>query len=77
MSRKIGSIHWRKFEEFLLSQGCEFKREKGDHRIYWKQGCRRPVVLPRDPALPAFVIRNNLKVLGISIEEYLGVLENL
>ena len=34
--------------------GCEFKREKGDHRIYWKAGLKRPVVIPRDVALPTF-----------------------
>jgi predicted RNA binding protein YcfA (HicA-like mRNA interferase family) len=68
---KIGSIHWKEFERFLLSVGCEFRREKGDHRIYWKQGIKRPLVIPRDTALPTFVILNNLKVLGISREEYL------
>ncbi|HEY4501451.1 MAG TPA: type II toxin-antitoxin system HicA family toxin [Candidatus Paceibacterota bacterium] len=67
----IGSTHWKEFEKFLLSVGCEFKREKGDHRIYWKAGIKRPIVLPRDTSLPAFIILNNLKVLGIGREEYL------
>ena len=68
---KIESIHWKEFEKFLFSVGCEFKREKGDHRVYWKPGIKRPVVIPRDTALPAFIILNNLRVLGISREEYL------
>jgi len=68
---KIGSIHWKEFERFLLSVGCEFRREKGDHRVYWKQGIKRPVIIPRDTALPVFIILNNLKVLGISRELYL------
>lgn len=74
---KIGSIHWRKFEQFLLSVGCEFKREKGDHRVYWKAGIKRPIIVPRDTALPAFIILNNLKVLGISREEYLKKMADL
>ena len=73
---KIKQIHWKEFEKFLLAVGCEFKREKGDHRIYWKKGIKRPVVIPRDTSLPAFIILNNLKVLGISREDYLKMLEN-
>lgn len=74
---KIGSIHWRKFEKFLLSVYCKFKREKGDHRIYWKSGIERPIVIPRDSQLPAFIILNNLRVLGISREDYLRKLRDL
>ena len=54
--------------------GCEFKREKGDHRIYWKKGIERPLVVPRDTSLPAFIILNNLRILGISREEYLKIM---
>mgnify|MGYP001578012523 CR=1 FL=1 len=68
---RITSLHWKLFEKFLFKHGCEFKREKGDHRIYNKKGIKRPVVIPRDSDLPAFIIINNLKVLGISREEYL------
>ena len=74
---EIQSLHWKKFEKFLFAVGCEFKREKGDHRIYWKQGLKRPVVIPRDSRLPAFVILNNLHILGISREEFLRLVSKL
>ena len=70
---KVRAIHWKEFEKFLLKMGCEFKREKGDHRIYWKDGIKRPIVIPRDPSLPSFIILNNLRILGISREEYLKI----
>ncbi|MCX6713361.1 MAG: type II toxin-antitoxin system HicA family toxin, partial [Candidatus Vogelbacteria bacterium] len=63
---RIKPIHWKEFEKFLFKFGCELKREKGDHRVYWKKGIKRPIVIPRDISLPAFVILNNLKVLGVS-----------
>jgi len=72
---RIQSIHWKEFEKFLLHIGCEFKREKGDHRIYWKKGLKRPIVLPRDTALPAFIILNNLRVLNVSRDEYLKIIK--
>ena len=74
---RIQSIHWKEFEKFLLKIGCVFKREKGDHRIYWKNGMKRPIVVPRDTSLPAFIISNNLKSLNISREEYLKIIEKL
>lgn len=74
---RIQSIHWKEFEKFLFKVGCEFTREKGDHRIYWKKGLKRPVVIPRDASLPAFVILNNLKVLNVSRENYLSIIEKL
>ncbi|PIR83927.1 hypothetical protein COU18_00745 [Candidatus Kaiserbacteria bacterium CG10_big_fil_rev_8_21_14_0_10_51_14] len=75
MSRKLGSIHWKKFEEFLLSEGCVFKREKGDHRVYSKLGLKRPVIVPRDSELPPGIVLNNLRTLGISKETYLDFLD--
>lgn len=69
---KIKAVHWKEFEKFLFSAGCEFKREKGDHRVYWKKGLKRPVIVPRDTQLPVFIILNNLRVLGISREEYIA-----
>ncbi|MCX6751347.1 MAG: type II toxin-antitoxin system HicA family toxin [Candidatus Nomurabacteria bacterium] len=74
---RIQSIHWKEFEKFLLKIGCVFKREKGDHRIYWKKGMKRPIVIPRDTSLPAFIVSNNLKSLNISREEYLKIIKKL
>jgi predicted RNA binding protein YcfA (HicA-like mRNA interferase family) len=70
----LAPIHWKKFEKFLKFIGCVFVREKGDHRMYHRDGLTRPIVVPRDTAIPVFVIRNNLRVLGISVREYLDML---
>ena len=70
-------IHWKNFEKFLLFIGCRFAREKGDHRIYWRQGLKRPVVIPRHGELPIFIIRNNLRILNITPEEYLEILKRI
>ena len=74
MSR-IRAIHWKEFERFLFSVECTFVRERGDHRVYWKKGIKRPVVIPRDTHLPPFIILNNLRVLGTSREDYLAFFE--
>ncbi len=72
---KISPINWKKFEKFLLAVGCEFTRERGDHRIYWRKDLIRPVVIPKEKDIPVFIIRNNLRILNISQEEYLKKLK--
>ena len=74
---KLGRIHWKKFEKFLFSVGCEFVSEEGDHRKYYKKGLLRPIIIPREKSLPQFIILNNLRVLGVSREDYLKKIENL
>lgn len=73
----IDQISWRKFEKYLFSIGCTFKRQKGDHRVYWKTGLMRPLVVPKERVLPPFIILNNLRVLGVSKEEFLRAVDKI
>jgi predicted RNA binding protein YcfA (HicA-like mRNA interferase family) len=74
---RLTPIDYRRFDKFLRYVGCEFVRQKGDHRIYRKANLKRPLVIPAIKDIPVFVILNNLRVLGISKEEYLSILNNL
>ena len=74
---EIDQISWKKFEKFLLKSGCTFKRQKGDHRIYQKAGTPRPLVVPQKRVLPVFIILNNLRILGVSKEEFLKIVREL
>ena len=70
MLARLVAIHWQKFESVLLKAGCWFDRQEGDHRIYKRDNLKRPLVVPMENDLPVFIIRNNLKILGISRSEY-------
>ncbi len=74
---KIGRVHWKEFEKFLLSVGCEYSGQKGSHRKYHKKGLLRPIILPKYKSLPVFIILNNLRILGVSREEYLKIRRKL
>lgn len=63
-------VNWKKFEKFLLFVGCTFEREKGDHRIYARNDLMRPIVFSHMNPLPLFVVRNNLRILGLSWAEF-------
>jgi predicted RNA binding protein YcfA (HicA-like mRNA interferase family) len=55
--------------------GCRFVRQKGDHRVYRRDDLKRPVILPADDEIPVFVIKNNLKTLGLSRDQYFKLLK--
>lgn len=38
----------REVIEMLENDGWVFKRMKGDHRMFWKEGARRPIPVPGD-----------------------------
>jgi len=73
----LAQISWKRFEKFLVHVGCEFIREKGDHRVWTRKGLKRPIILPRDMSVPIFIIRNNLRLLNISVKEYLEIMERV
>ncbi len=52
-------------------------REKGDHLIYVKEGVSRPLVIPKQESLPLFIIKDDLKVAGISRERYFELLQKI
>lgn len=67
---RIAPIHWKTLEAFLFFCGCVFVREHGDHRIYRKPGLSRPLVIPKKADIGVDIIKNNLRTLGVSREEY-------
>ncbi|NLE08267.1 MAG: type II toxin-antitoxin system HicA family toxin [Dehalococcoidales bacterium] len=67
---RIVPIPWQRFECVILKCGCRFVREEGDHRIYNRENLIRPIVFPMEKDLPVFIIKNNLRILGVSRDDY-------
>ncbi|MFH1392420.1 MAG: type II toxin-antitoxin system HicA family toxin [bacterium] len=82
----LQELGWQKVQRnwvppFLVAQTLEnmqvFDRQEGDHRIYWRVDLKRPVVFPQDKDIPVFIIRNNLRTLGMSTKEYLAIIQKI
>jgi len=73
----LAPVHHKTLEKFVSSVGCRFIRQKGSHRVYWREDQMRPVIIPTYKQVPVFVIRNILRQLNISVEEYLHLLGSL
>jgi predicted RNA binding protein YcfA (HicA-like mRNA interferase family) len=74
---RLTPISWKKFDKFLLFVGCIFKHQKGSHRVYTQAGLKRPLVVPSYGEIPIFIIRNNLKLMNMTVEQYLEIIKNL
>ena len=62
----------RVFEKF----GCTYVRTKGDHLVYNYPGAVRPVIIPKYKEVPVFVIKNNMRIVGMTRDEYLELLKS-
>ncbi len=61
------------FEKF----GCLYSRTKEDHMIYHYPGAIRPIIIPKYKEVPTFVIRNNMRTIGMTRNEYFALLEEV
>ena len=74
---KIKPIHYKIQIKIFEMAGCVYARTKGDHLVYHHPDAIRPVVIPKYKEVPAFVIKNNMRVIGMSREQYFEFLEKI
>ena len=72
---RITPIHYKKLVKVFEYLNFRLDRQEGDHLIYVKNGIKRPVVIPMYDDVPIFIIKNDLKLAGISRSDYQKVLE--
>jgi len=72
---KIRPTHYQVQAKVFEMVGCVYSRTKGDHLIYHYPGAIRPVIIPKYREVPVFVIKNNMRVIGMSREKYFELLE--
>jgi predicted RNA binding protein YcfA (HicA-like mRNA interferase family) len=72
---KITPISSSKLRKVFEKYGFKCVRIEGDHYVYTKKGVIRPIVIPKWPEIPVFIIRNNIRTAGISREQYFQLLE--
>jgi predicted RNA binding protein YcfA (HicA-like mRNA interferase family) len=74
---KIKPTHYQVQAKIFEMAGCVYARTKGDHVIYHYPGAIRPVVIPKYKEVPTFVIKNNMRIIGMSREKYFELLQKV
>jgi len=74
---KIKPTHYQVQIKIFEMTGCVYVRTKGDHIVYHYPGTVRPVIIPKSKEVPIFVIRNNMRIIGLSREKYFELLQKI
>ena len=74
-TRKLTNISLGDFRKFLEKTGCEAERIKGGHEKWTRKGLLRPVIIQThiDP-IPEFIVKNTLRNLGMTKEDFFRIL---
>ncbi len=71
---RLTPIHWRRLVCVFERDGFTVVRQKGDHVVMTKPGCKRPSVIPQWRQVPRFIIQNNVRTAGMSRARYFELL---
>ena len=71
MTRKLKNIPLKLFREYLIYKGLKCIRTKGGHEVWSTKNLNRPIIIQShiDP-IPEFIIRSNLRTLGVTAEDF-------
>ena len=74
---RIGPTNWQTQVNIFEKYGCVFVRQKGDHLIFHHRNAKRAVVIPRYDEVPITIIRNNMRTVGMTREEYFLIVRDI
>lgn len=66
------------FRKFLFAVGCECVSTNGGHEKWKRDGLTRPIIVQThiDP-VPEFIVRNALRTLNISTNDFMNIVKSL
>ena len=67
---RLSAVSYRELVKVFEADGFRCVRIEGDHLVFTKLGVIRPVVIPKYAAVPVFIIKNNLRTAGMSLDRY-------
>jgi len=71
--KSIKPLSFQKLIKIFEAAGCNYSHTKGDHMIFRHDKAIRPLVIPKYKEVPVFIIKNNMKIIGLTREEYLDL----
>ena len=74
---RIIPVDWKTLVQVFELHGCEYKRKKGSHHILICSGAKRAVVISEYNEIDVEIIRNNMKTVDMTREEYFELLKQV
>ena len=74
-TQKLSNISLKDFRSFLFKVGCKHTRTKGGHEIWIRKDLRRPIIVQtHESPVPAFIVMNALRDLGMTKTDFFRIL---
>jgi predicted RNA binding protein YcfA (HicA-like mRNA interferase family) len=77
MTSRITPVDWKTLIKVFEAFGCLYKRKQGSHHILSYPNAKRAVVIPEYDELDIEIIRNNMKTVGMTREQYFRLLKKI
>ena len=75
-TRKLSNVSLAEYRDFLSKAGCKYIRTSDGHEVWTRKDITRPIIFQTHiEPVPEFIIRNALRALGISKNEFWNILE--
>jgi len=77
MNSRITPIDWKTLMKIFEAFGCKYKRKHGSHHILSYPGAKRVVVIPEYDEVDVEIIKNNMRTVGMTREQYFDLLKKI
>jgi len=74
---RIFPTDWRTQIKIFELYGCKYKRKEGSHHVLAYPGAKRAVVIPEYSEIDVEIIKNNMRTVNMSREEYFEILKKV
>jgi predicted RNA binding protein YcfA (HicA-like mRNA interferase family) len=74
---RIAPTNWKVQMDVFQLYGCRYKRKKGSHHILTHPNAKRAVVIPEYDEIDVDIIKNNMRTVGMSRDEYFDLLKQI
>jgi predicted RNA binding protein YcfA (HicA-like mRNA interferase family) len=72
---RIFPTDWKTQIKIFEMFGCKYKRKEGSHHVLTYPGAKRAVVIPEYDEIDVEIIKNNMRTINMSREEYFELLK--
>ena len=74
---RIFPTDWKTQIKIFEMFGCKYKRKEGSHHVLTYPGAKRAVVIPEYDEIDVEIIKNNMRTINMSREEYCELLKKI
>ncbi len=74
---RVFPTDWKTQIKIFTAHGCQYKRKKGSHHVLSCPGAKRAVIIPEYDEIGVDIIKNNMRTVGMTRDEYFALVEKV